>query len=181
VFITHGREELGATADGIDKFPQRISDGVNFEISYRMMMRTGIVIYAEYGVDIDVINELSPYREQSIRRVITSTRNLTHPDINKKCTYQEFLELCEGLGRFTRPEVSKLVQIDSSSVHHKIKKLVERDRVEKVGEHRAENGNVIPMFQLTEPASAEFECESEECGFTCDSIKGIDVHERRMH
>ena len=182
VFKVHGRPELGMTASGIDKHPGKLSKELDFDFCYRDLMRTGIVIYAEYEVEIDVIKELTPFAERTIRSVITKTPKLTHPEINKKCTYTELLQVCEEVGQFTASEVAELLPITPSAVDYRINKLIERNKAEKIGETETEKGRqATKIYQLTEPASVGFECMYEGCSFTSDSVKGIDVHERRSH
>lgn len=182
IFKTRGRQEIGIRRQGIQQIVRDISTSTALEreFTYNELMRTQLLIHAAHGLDLEVINEQSAFREQLNRRIIRQSE-FDHPEITDRVGSEEFLRVIEHNAPVTIDTIADITNLVRRGVNDRLERLEQRDRVEVVKKEQVKKGPYkTQFFDVTRPPSDEFECRYG-CVTTSESLRGIQSHESLVH
>lgn len=182
IFRTRDRREVGIRRQGIQQIVQDISTSAALEreFTYNELMRTQLLIHAAHGLDLEVINEQSPFHEQLNRRIIRQSE-FDHPEITDTVGSEEFLRVVKHNAPVTIDTVADITDLVRGGVNDRLERLKQRDRVEVVKKEQVKGGPYkTQFFDITKPPSNVFECQYS-CGTTSESLRGIQQHESLVH
>lgn len=175
-FETYGRSEIGATPAGVVSAAKAATGGSDFdEESVARLVKTGPVVYDYYGLEIDVITELTPYATETIKNILYETGDGQWT--------------CMGIGEFLRTlkevepiEVKPLSNELGKSLpatRKRLKKLEQKGKVTE-SQHGSKYDYTSPStWSTTTEWDTPFRCD--RCGYTTWSIRGLQEHKSKAH
>lgn len=178
IFKRKDRTAVGVSPNSIRRAIKRLlsKSSIDREVTYRDLLKTQIVIYTNYNLDLDAIIEISPYNERKVRSIIHRTRNLSHPEI-EYLSDQDFLRTIDSLSPISSLELSDRLDKDKSTIIKRLQKLKNRGRVEIV----EKPSNPDPyLWDVTFSPDVQFRC-NHDCGYLSPSLQGIRKHEKWSH
>jgi len=172
VFDTHGRPEFAGHPRSLYREADRLTDNSKKKAgSYKMLLKTGVVIYAHYGLKPEDIADMTVYSESTIKHIIRATPqvNVSDPDT------QSFLKTLAELEPVTTVELSDKLDVQRNTVQRRLSHLIEEGRVTGTHTHL---GSPEATWETAMHWATPFRCE--QCAFETHSLQGIRQH-RETH
>jgi len=174
VFKQHDRPEFALSARSIDWAVQHF-DHENTEdgtAAYSKLIRTGAVIYCEYGLSKDEIAEITPYNPDTIRQIVGRTPRTNFENIDTR----SLLISINEIEPVTLDELADRLDRRMETMSQRLNRLKALDRVIAEDNHP---GPPKATWRTTDLWNTPFECD--RCGYTCYTLNGISMHERHKH
>jgi hypothetical protein len=174
VFITHDRPEFAATPDGVNKAARRLggaetADGIDV---YPKFLRTGPVLYAEYGLSADYIADLTRYEKSSIEAIVSAT-----PGVNfELVSTLTFLRTVAQMEPVTVEDLGEELDLSNRTINDRLVNLREEERVSA---ENAVPGRPAAQWRTTERWDSPFSCDA--CGYETYSLGGFRTHKGQSH
>lgn len=174
VFKQYGRPEFALSARSIDWTIQHFEhenteDGT---AGYSKFIRTGPVLYCQYGLSADEIAEITPYTVDAVKQIVGRTQRVNF----EKMDTRSFLIAINEMEPVTVKELMDRFDNSRPNFHHKLHRLKELDRVTVKNNH---NGPPSATWKTTDLWDIPFECEI--CRYSTYSLNGITKHEDHKH
>lgn len=172
VFNTYDRPEIAADPAGLHRAARSVQPTKYEYDAYRMMLRTGPVIYRHYGLEPEKIAKVSPYSVASIEDIINGT-----PLVNmNRIGTPTFLRTVDRCDPATSQAVADELNMSRNGVAYRLGRLADEGRVT-----RENSGRGLPkvVWKTTKSWKEPFKCD--ECDFTSHSLMGMSVHQTSMH
>lgn len=174
IFKTYGREELSATPDsfytvvkGLD-----IPDIETKSSIYSKLLRTGPVLYAEYGLSSDEIASITRYQQHSIECIVGRT-----PGINfNQVSTLGFLRTVNEMEPVTVEELKEQLELCHGAVTNRLAELRKEGRLIVQNNKR---GPPPATWETVTDWESPFSCE--QCSFETHSLGGIRQHKKTQH
>lgn len=168
VFDTHGRPELAGHPRSLYREADRLTEvSENKASSYKMLLKTGPVVYAHYGLEPGDIADLTVYSESTLRHIIRATPQVNISDPGT----QKFLKVLAESEPVTTDELSEKLDVRRNTVQRRLEHLVEEGRVTGTHTHM---GQPKATWETTSHWATPFRCD--HCGFETHSLQGIRQH-----
>lgn len=162
IFQSYGRSEVGTQPGSLMDAADRLTDEECY--SYSKLLRTGPVLYSQYGLEPSEIAEVVPYTEDHVQTIVYATPGMS---FERNGTWQ-YLKAIATVEPATASNLAEELDIKQESIYTSLHRLEEEDRIEIDRSSRPHIAEVIGDWK--EP----FQCEL--CGFETHSIKGIRDH-----
>jgi hypothetical protein len=175
-FVARGREEMAVTPGCLNRaandLAQKIRNGVPDEKSYTKLLRTGPVLYCEYGLSPRDIAELSPYQIDAIKQIVKRTGGINFEYLSTL----SFLKLIDDMGPVTVASLADELDQYETNIRTRLDELRAESRVTVENNHQ---GPPASTWKTTVDWQRPFECNN--CDFSTYSLNGIRKHRSEQH
>lgn len=181
IFKVRGRPELGCTTRGIEKSVRRLRDRTPFSRDFTIysLIKTQIVIHAEYGLDFDKLCQLSLYDEWKVRSIITNAPRVTHDELRQDLSSYEFLLALDHHSPASVYDLMEPLNRSRKAIEKRLHHLKDRERVKIVKNEG--HGPKPQLWSTTVSPEKDFKCQYTGCSYETQSLNGIKQHESRSH
>lgn len=174
VFLTRGRPEFAVSPNTVCEAARTVenenTDSGTY--SYSKFLRTGPVLYAEYGLSKRDIADLLRYPESSVNQIVERT-----PGVNfSQMSTISLLKTVNEQEPVTVAKLAEKIETSRGSTHYRLTQLREEGRVTVMDN---EMGAPAATWKTTENWAAPFCCQ--QCEFETRSLTGIRTHRQQMH
>lgn len=185
IFETYNRPEVPWTFNGVHHAFQTLNEEAGIDATVKELIRTGIIIYAKYGIEIDEIARLTPYNKQKVKQTIRRYRGIDHPEVQDVHKTTRVIEAVAELGPVGLPTLVDHMGVDKKELHNRLSSLrMKSGRVKKVqkgGLNKKGGGSQVSVWDITVPEDGILDCRHPECDFTGFNITSVSQHESRSH
>lgn len=175
VFKKYDRTEIAIHPRNLDEASRQLCESIETQITdpnTTTLLRTGPVIYAHFGLELDEIAELSLYSKSSCKDIIRST-----PGVNLDQTSTVgFLRSINEIEPATASEIGNKTNMTKQNAVRRLRRLKEESRVVAEDGHK---GPPKATWETTNQWQEPFYCE--ECGYESYSLAGFNGHKSRTH
>jgi biotin operon repressor len=174
VFQTHQRTEIAATPSSLQRAAQIVAeehDTVDRK-TYLKLLRTGPVIYANYGLSPRDIAELTPFETRSVKRIVYKTPGVS---VSQHDTLT-VLKAVNDREPATVNQLSDILDINRSAVHHRLQRLQDEGRVVATNNSP---GRPAATWEAVSNWDSKFTCG--KCDYQTYSLCGIRTHRAQKH
>ena len=174
VFGTYARPEFAGETSSIFRAAREIGDErtSDKEFVYSKFLRTGPVLYAEYGLSKGDIVDLTRYTEATIQSIVRNT-----PGVNfERTSTLSLLQTLNKIGPATTVKIAGKLNLTRNAIHDRLTRLRREGVVSVENNHR---GPPAATWETTEDWATPFCCE--QCGFETRSLNGIRQHRLSAH
>lgn len=174
VFVTYARPEFAGGTSEIFNAAQEIGEErtSDKEYVYSKFVRTGPVLYAEYGLSKRDIVDLTRYTERTIQDIVGAT-----PSINfDRISTLSLLRTLDKIEPATTEELAQELNLAERTIFDRLPRLRKKGVVSVENNH---NGPPAATWETAKDWAAPFCCE--QCGFETHSLQGIRQHKLKTH